>query len=140
MPLRIGSEVAFSLPWKGSSTAILIVPLLVSPPPPPPELGAVLAPDELHAANARALTAASAPNLCSFIQVSSKPTVVADLAQDRGWDHTERSLRLRPTDPGAPLGDRIRTAKQGRVSARGLASGQRAGGRRSDAVSYALAT
>src|SRR5512146_1002466 len=131
MPFRIGSDVAFSLPWNGNSTAILTVPLLVSPPPPPPpELGAVLAPDELHAANARALTAASAPNLCSFIQVSSKPTVVADLAHYRGWDRAERSLGRRPTTPGAPLGDRIRTAKQGRVSARGLASGQRAGGRR----------
>src|SRR5512140_417483 len=92
MPLRIGSEVAFSLPWKGSSTAILIVPLLVSPPPPPPELGAVLAPDELHAANARALTAASAPNLCSFIQVSSKPTVVAYPAQHRGRDRGDPRL------------------------------------------------
>ena len=56
-----------------------------------------VAPDELHAANANALTAASAPNLCSFIQVSSKPTVVADPAQNRGRDHGDRSTDLRPT-------------------------------------------
>ena len=70
----IGWDAASSLPCCGSSIAMFTVPLLVSPgvatapPLAAAPLGAALEPLLLHAANARTLTAASAPILCSFIQ------------------------------------------------------------------------
>jgi len=75
MPLMIGCDAASSLPWSGSSIAILTVPLSVPPAAegdaPPDDaalgallaLGAVVAAPPPHAAKLRTATLASAPTL-----------------------------------------------------------------------------
>src|SRR5258706_1130396 len=115
--------------------AILMDPLLVSPPP-AAALGAVVPPVVLlHAANASTLTAARAPTLCRFIQSLLQNHRSSPTRPKTGVKAKPSARCSPPNDPDAPLGDRPWTAMQGRMTARGLASGQRAGGRRSDAVS-----
>ena len=88
----------------------LTVPLLVSPgvatapPLAAAPLGAALEPLLLHAANARTLTAASAPILCSFIQYLLQITGRNHLAVDprRGSEPDPR--RPEPGGAGRPLG------------------------------------
>ena len=100
----IGCAAASSLPWSGSSIAILTVPLSVppaalgdAPPDAPPDealgallpLGAVVAAPPPHAAKVRTATPASAPTLEILIQYSSS-------------DPITRSLRMTSVDrPGS---------------------------------------
>src|SRR6478752_7575025 len=110
MPLITGWVAANSLPCCGSSMAMFTVPLLVSPavatapPLAAAPLGAALEPLLLHAANARTLTAASAPILCSFIQYLLQITGRTHLAVDprRGSEPDPR--RPEPGGAGHPLG------------------------------------
>src|SRR5690349_11953939 len=75
----IGSEAAFSLPWRGRSMAILIVPfdespagfgeLGVRPPVPPLEAGVDAAGVEEQAPRTSTVASASAPSFPNFMHV-----------------------------------------------------------------------
>jgi hypothetical protein len=67
-----------------------------------PLAGAALEPLLLHAANARTLTAASAPILCSFIQYSSKSPVESTLLSTRDEDRSRTPGARSPVALAAP--------------------------------------
>jgi hypothetical protein len=107
----IGSDAAFSLPWSGSSMAILIEPLLVSPPPPAAALAAGAARRECQDADSR-----ECAYLVQVHPVSSIPTVVTDLAL-RGQGPLRTLVALHPATVAPLPGDRTWTRCMKRMSA-----------------------
>src|SRR4051812_22434599 len=101
----IGSEAAFSLPWRGSSMANLIVPfdespagfgvVGVSPVPPLPPAAVEAAGVLLQADRASRDTPASAPNFRNFMHCPPR-TLVVRMTPER-----PRSA-LPPSRPAAP--------------------------------------
>src|SRR5262245_33675242 len=109
----IGCDAASSLPWSGSSIAILTVPLEVSPPPadgeaPPADaLGAFEAvPPVPHAAKVRTATLASAPTLEILIR-SSPPRIDHPVAPGDPGRLTRLPFRARSQAVPAPWLPRV---------------------------------